>query len=286
LNDDDSDGICGNDDTCPDDSLNDEDSDNVCSSVDSCPLDPFDNCGPTTTTPTTTTSTTTTTTTDIWNRYVKWDEVPLDTWIIVGGAGGGILLLIIIIAVVVCCCKKKEAEKRRTGYRVAEEDYQGIEINSPTKTDPGTSDFGDDASQAPEAPPRRKKGKGKKKGSKTEPEDGKARSSRHSVKSKRSSKSKKKGKDKKAKKTKANDSGWSPNPQDMKSSAFEASLKEFFEKFNPAKVSDVPKMAKIYNKKRGKLFDKLNSAYHVVPRFHSSGGKSEETIKSSGPLAF
>ena len=49
---------------------------------------------------------------------------------------------------------------------------------------------------------------------------------------------------------------------------------------NAKKLSTVPKMAKVYNKKRGRLFSKLLKAYKAVPRFHAKG-KSVTTKKVS-----
>ena len=166
-------------------------------------------------------------------------------------------------SLICCCCRLFDARQ----------EFNGVQIDSPSKRDPGFSygaspktgldTFRDDTSAGPAPPPRDKSKKKKKKGAKTEPSSsGKARSSRHSASSRRSKKSKKK--EKKSSKGGGGDSGgYSPDPNGMTSGYFQKSLQEFFKKHNAGKLGDVPKMAKIYNKKRAKLFDKLSTAYKL-----------------------
>jgi len=47
------------------------------------------------------------------------------------------------------------------------------------------------------------------------------------------------------------DGTWRPNPDNLDDSAWENALRKFFQKHNSDKLSDVPKMAKIYSRKRG-----------------------------------
>ena len=96
---------------------------------------------------------------------------------------------------------------------------------------------------------KKQKQKKRKKKSKTRPvaPDGKSRKSRHRRKGGGGA-----GKaDAKEQAGEGGDDSWSPDPNDLDGVAWEKTLLAFFRKHNPDKVGDVPKMAKIYRKKRG-----------------------------------
>jgi hypothetical protein len=267
----DGDGLCDDVDTCQNDAQNDADSDNICGDLDPCPDDRVE-C-------------TDNALQDSFEDLTFDDE----TLIIAIAVPVSVIVIIIVVVVIVICVKKNsDAATRRVDYLSHSEGQfnansksaaanKSLDHNTtPAAVQPKTIENDNDKYIG--RPTHRKLSNSSTKGHKhrskknskkrqTKPTSSQSRKSRHQrspSKSRRGRGSSTSSRDV-GKSEKGNDMKWTPDPDTMSSGEFERSLTKFFRKYNDAKVIMVPKMAKIYNKKRGRLFTKLYQAYKAVP---------------------